>query len=102
MTVMVDTLTHELIHRILSELENWKRIRNNWQMLMRHYRQELPVTRTHIVVHAIHELVLLDMYGQRRLMRERRAVKNSAYKKSWKIVEKRGAKNIVRNLVKSH
>ncbi len=97
-TVMVDTLTHELIHRILSEPQNWKQIENNWNRLMRIYRKESPIARTHIVVHAIHELVLLELFGQKRLVRERQEVKNPAYRRSWKIVERDGAAEIVRQL----
>lgn len=97
-TVMVDTLTHELIHRVLSEPQNWKRIENNWNRLMRIYRKESPMARTHIVVHAIHELVLLDLFGQKRLVRECQEVKNPAYRRSWKIVERDGAVQILRQL----
>lgn len=98
--LMIDVLTHELIHRLVSEPKNWRRIEPAWERLIRQYRRELPVTQTHIVIHAIHELVLLDLFGRTRLDRERRAVKLPAYRRAWEIVGQLGAKNIVQLLLR--
>ncbi len=96
----IDTLTHELIHRILSEPENWKRIKTNWMRLMKKYRNEAQKTKTHIVVHAIHAAILKKLFGEQRLKREKKAVHDSKYIRSWAIVDADGYGNIVKELTK--
>ena len=96
----IDTLTHELIHRILSEPENWKRIKSNWKRLMKKYRSESQKTKTHIVIHAIHAIILKKLFGDKRLRREKKAVNDPKYIRSWKIVDRDGYKNIIRELTR--
>jgi hypothetical protein len=57
----IHVLTHELIHRIISEPENWERIKKNWNAFLRNYKDEDIICRTHIIVHAIH-LHILEKY----------------------------------------
>lgn len=94
----IDTLTHELIHRILSEPENERRIQKNWRMLMKKYRQELPKTRTHVVVHAIHGAILKSLFGEKRSEKVKKRVVSLQYIRSWVIVDADGYENIIKGL----
>ena len=96
----IDILTHELIHRILSEPENWRRIKGNWVKLMKKYKNEPQKTKTHIVVHAIHAVILKKLFGEERLKREKKAVRDPKYIRSWKITDADGYENIIRELTK--
>jgi len=97
----VDTLTHELIHRILSEPENKKRLQGNWRKLMAKYEKEPPKTKTHIVVHAIHAAILLGLYGEKRLKKTKAAIQEPRYIRSWEIVDRDGYGYILKELTKS-
>ena len=96
----IDTLTHELIHRILSEPDNWLRIKSNWVKLMKKYRGEAQETKTHIAIHAIHVAVLKKLFGEKRLKKEKRAISDPRYVRAWEIVDADGYKNIIKELTK--
>ena len=91
----IHDLTHELIHRILSEPENLRHILPGWRRLMTRYQKETETVRQHIVVHAIHELVLLALFNENALERERRSVPLRAYQRAWALVARDGAEAIV-------
>lgn len=95
---MIDTLTHELIHHILSEPENWLKIKKNWSKLMKKYAREPLNTKIHIVVHAIHHHILERFFGIKRLKRQMNMVKDPDYLRSWKIVAREGYENIIKEL----
>ncbi len=92
---IVHFLTHELIHRILSLQKESPKKEKNWERLMRKYKQYPQITRTHIVVHAIHEHILRKFFGVRQLESEKKIIKNKAYILAWHIVERDGYKNII-------
>jgi len=94
----IDTLTHELIHRIISEPENWKRMSPNWHKLLKKYKREPQLTKAHIVVHAIHAVILKKLFGKKRLQKEINKIKNPAYIRAWKIVERDGDVEIIKTL----
>lgn len=95
----VDTLTHELIHRIVSEPENWKRIKGNWMMLMKKYKDETQKAKTHIIINAIHTAILKKLFGEKRLKRRKKAVRDQQYIiRSWEIVDTDGYVNIIKGL----
>lgn len=91
----IDTLTHELIHINISQKHARKRIGRGWDSLMKKYQKEEQITKTHIVVHAIHEKVILTLYGKRHLTVVISRVKDPLYRRAWEIVERDGADNIV-------
>lgn len=97
---MLDTLTHELVHVILSEPKNWEKIKKNWDFLMEKYRDESELTREHIPVHAVHKALMLNLFGKERVAHEMGVVKHPSYKRSWEIVEKDGYQNIIKDLTK--
>jgi hypothetical protein len=97
----IDVLTHELVHRILSDRRNWPKYQKNWNKIIAKYKNEAPNTKHHIVIHAIHEHILRKFYDENRLDKETKSVKDTDYKKSWQIVKKEGYKNIIANLTKT-
>jgi hypothetical protein len=97
----IDTLTHELIHRILSEPENQKRLNRNREKLMRKYTKESQKTKTHIRIHAIHQVVLKNLFGEKRLSLEKKKfIHYKDYVRAWEIVEKDGSENIINELTR--
>lgn len=96
----IHTLTHELIHRILSEPENSKRIENNWIKLMKKHKKESQKTKTHIVIHAIHAAILKNLFSEKILKKEKSVIRDPQYIRSWNIVDMDGDKNIIEELTK--
>lgn len=97
----IDTIIHELIHRILSEPENWGRIKRNWMILMKNYKGESQKTDTpHIVIHAVSAAIMKKLFGEKRLNREKRAVRDPKYIRSWEIVDRDGYTNIIKELTR--
>jgi hypothetical protein len=96
---LLDTLIHELVHRILSENENWLLIKKRWFDLMRKYKQEKMETRTHIPIHAIHKHIFLKFFSRSHLNKEiKRMGQYKNYARSWEIVENDGFEDIIRSL----
>lgn len=100
----IHTLTHELIHRILSQRENGLRFNKNWNRLMDKYKKEVPKAggnlRGHIIVHAIHKYILEKLFDKKILQKEMKAVKHPDYIRSWEIVKRYGHKEIIKQLTK--
>lgn len=92
----IDVLTHELIHQIFIQRGNYKRSKKAWNHIDGKYKGESFTTRVHIPLHAMHTHVLLKFFGEKRLEREVKWSKHPDYRKSWKIVDKEGYKNIIR------
>ncbi len=94
------TLTHELIHRILSENENVPITWDNWIKLMRKYRTESFTTRIHVPIHAAHNQIYLKLFGKAALSKEIEYMRkhDPEYFRSWEIVQRDGYKNILATL----
>lgn len=96
---MLDTLIHELIHRIISENENWPIIEKRWNKLISKYKKENLNTRIHVPIHAIHKHIFLKFFNQKRLEIEIERVKDDKdYAQAWKIVQSGDYKEIIRAL----
>lgn len=96
---MLDTMVHELIHRIFSENQNWLEVKKNWLKLMGKYNKEKFNTRTHVPIHAIHKHLMLKFFNQKRLDNEiERCAKWPIYKRSWEIVERDDYHKIISQL----
>lgn len=95
----IHTITHELIHRIISEPENWRHIQIGWAKLMKKYKSESPQTRTHIVIHAIHGIILRKLFGEKVLEKEKQTIKRSDYIRAWELADQEGYENIVKQLL---
>ena len=109
--VFVDTLTHELLHRLLTDntsidfqtgvlAEEWPKLFGEKHSFK---------TLVHIPVHAIHKAIYLDVIEQQdRLSREISNYKAETtydptdYLKAWDCVEKHDYKQIIRELKQSY
>lgn len=98
-TTSIDVLTHELIHRLWSEEENWTLIEPAWKRLQKQQKNIDNTTRSHFPLHAVHQHLLLKFFGEKRLNREKQAVQKPHYLKSWEIVGELGYKNIINTLI---
>lgn len=91
----IEALTHELIHRIISEPENWKKIEKNWKKLLSHYKSESKTTKSHIFVHAIHGALIKKLFGEVRLRKEKESISLPDYIRAWEIVDEAGYPYII-------
>lgn len=91
---MQDNLVHELIHILLTQ--NYEKVvfKKKWDFFWESFKDEVPSCRSHIMVHAIHFLVLSRIKPSR-LKRIVEYSKHKSYVRSWKIVRTIGARNIV-------
>lgn len=106
----VDTLTHELLHRLLTDntsipYENSHLL--EWEKLFG--KGHSFKTLVHIPVHAIHKAIYLDILkAPERLERELHSLENEKgwdttdYLKSWEYVEEHGYEIIIQKLKKSY
>ncbi len=91
----IDVLTHELIHQLQSQNST---IYSKWiTHLGKTYPEEKRKTKSHILLHAVHKLLYLELFTQERLEKNiQKSAKKPAYKRAWDIVEEEGAENILK------
>ena len=90
----IDTLTHELIHQL--QIQNHKKMTKWWEYLNKKYENDTKLTKSHILLHSVHNEVYLKLFDKNRLKRNIRIDKEyEDYKRSWEIVLKEGYKNII-------
>lgn len=95
----IDTLTHELIHRNISHDEISKINSKKWRAHMKRYSKENRVVAVHVYIHAVHQKVILDLFGQGRFEKERNKMRhNTDYNRAWEIVEEVGYQKIIDSL----
>ena len=98
----VDVLTHELIHRLFN-LNELGRIVHK---VKEKYVNESPVTKKHIIVHAVLKYIYLDILKQPyRLDRDLLSSKKHStddYSKAWEIVEQDGYRQIISDFKKEY
>lgn len=95
----VDLLTHELIHEIFSQNKNSKRYRRAERYVERKYKNESERTRDHILLHAVHAQIYIDLFGEERMKRDMALVKSfKDYRRSWGIVTRDGYKNLINKM----
>lgn len=105
--VFVDILTHELLHRLLTDNKTqpyeynhravWKKMFGNKHSF---------ATLVHIPVHAVHKYIMLDVLKEpKRLERDLESCKKHdavEYTKAWDYVETKGYKDIIELLRKDY
>lgn len=97
---MVDVLTHELIHRYISQ-EEILRVKNlgdgkRWDNFRKNFPKENFNVIAHVIVQALHELVYLKVFNKSRLVRDKKFLSQFPdYKRAWDIISEHGAQNIV-------
>lgn len=96
----VDVLTHELIHRLLTDNTRQLNVSAIWSEM---FQGEERLVRNHVLVHAVHEFLYREVLADpSRLKRDRsHATEHPAYKRSWEIVAETGYKRII-NSFKKH
>ncbi len=104
----VDTLTHEIIHRLLTDNTSipyqQDTLRPKWQKMFG--KDHTFTTLVHIPVHAVHKSIYLDtLNAPERLERDKdfyRKTKDKDYLLAWDYVEEHGYKKIIRQLKTSY
>lgn len=90
----IDMLIHELIHIFLEQNES--ETNNYFNNIFELYKDEEFETILHLIVHAIHKKIILNLFDEKRLNTE---IEMSgfypAYKKSWEIVNNKTAEEII-------
>lgn len=90
----IDTLTHELIHRLLV-LNKIKKT----AIVNKQYMDESATTQNHILVHALLQYIYLDILKdsvrlEKNILRSKNHNTND-YSRAWETVEKEGYKKII-------
>lgn len=105
--LFVDTLTHELIHRLLTDnttIPHETMLLKPWQNLFG--KNHSFGTTVHIPVHAVHKAIYLDVLQEpNRLKRDianSKKYKAKDYIDAWDYVDKQGYKEIISQLKKSY
>lgn len=84
----VDVATHELLHR---SLYGYK-----LPLLFKDFKNESPITQIHILVHALHAFLYMELGWYKRLQNDiTYCQKYPDYKRAWKIVEDIGYAQII-------
>lgn len=90
----IDVLVHELIHQI--QMQNGSIMKKWWRYVEKLYKKEPKITIRHVLLHAIHKKIYLDLFDEKRLKRNlKRSVKDS-YKRAWQIVEEESHEKIIK------
>ncbi len=105
--VFIDTLTHELLHRLLTDntaIPNETLLLTEWRTLFGN--NHTTRTTVHIPVHAVHKAIYLDVLKQPKRL-ERDIADNKRYEATdyiaaWDYVEKHDYKEIIKKLRKSY
>lgn len=94
----VDVLTHELIHKLFSNNSD----KFSWSILTEMFPEESRTAKNHIFTHAVLKYIYLDILKDKpRLDKNIIRSNNSTddgYSKAWKIVEKRGYNELIKEL----
>lgn len=103
----VDVLTHELIHRLLTDntaLPADAEFTVRWERLFGDNHNF--TTLVHIPVHAIHKAIYLDVLKDEKRLKRDQGYDTSAHAKdylaSWEYVEKTGYRDIIKKLKKDY
>jgi hypothetical protein len=99
----IDTLIHELIHRLFIQEGNIERSKRAWKYFHQKYKKESRVTGIHVPLQAIHTHIYLKFYNEKRLEKDLKRVRKrrlKPYKRAWKIIEKEGYKKIINEFVR--
>jgi hypothetical protein len=103
----IDTLTHELIHRLLTDntsLPFDTKYLSRWGKLFG--KDHTFGTLVHIPVHAVHKAVYLDILNEpdrlERDVQENKSAKAEDYIAAWEYVEKHGYRAIIDKLKRDY
>lgn len=91
----IETAIHEVIHRFVGDSENNVGIERYWETIRKEYEKESTLTQNHIMIYAVLEIVLSELFGEERLKGFIHP-KHPDYKRAVAIVAEKGAKNLVK------
>lgn len=95
----IDMLIHELIHLFL-EQNNFE-TNNYFNNIFELYKEEEFETILHLIVHAIHKKIILNLFDEERLNKEiEMSSFYPAYKRSWEIVNSKTAEKVINEFKK--
>ncbi|MEO5927066.1 MAG: hypothetical protein ABIO72_00140 [Patescibacteria group bacterium] len=93
---VADVLCHELIHRNLLEPAFAIHWTKTMTRLKKHFPKDTENTLVHVLVHAIHERIYLNLFSEDRLKRDKRIISvYPEYRRAWEIIEQVGAQKII-------
>ncbi|MEX2054001.1 MAG: hypothetical protein WD883_00435 [Candidatus Colwellbacteria bacterium] len=100
--LFTDMLTHELIHRLLTENTRELPVGNIWREMFPDVDDRKVLN--HILVHAVHKHIYLDVLEDKVRYEEdvERATRKEAYKKSWAMVNELGYTTLIENFKKHY
>jgi hypothetical protein len=94
----IHTVTHELIHRIMIESENWPTFGPKWKRYWDKYSYESETFRYETAVHAVHLKVMKKLFDYSVIEKEIGTVKDPEYVKSWDFIKENGPETIIKEL----
>jgi hypothetical protein len=97
----INTLTHELIHKLFTDNVKGKVYRN---IFIDMFPNETKLTQNHIIVHAILKYIYLDILKDEKRFKDniKKSERTPDYKKAWEIVEKEGYLNLIEKFKKNY
>ncbi len=100
----IKIVIHEVIHRFIGDSENNANIEKYWKTIREEYKEETILTQNHILVYAVLEIVLSELFGKDRLKDfiNFENPKHPEYQRAVIIVSEKSAENLIkqfRNIV---
>jgi hypothetical protein len=95
---MFKVLVHELIHRLLHSPEHPEKTKEARRKLIEPYKDESVTTKNHIVLHALHAQVILELEGEEAMQKVINAAFTPDYIRSWNIVKEIGREKILEQM----
>ena len=92
-----ETMTHELIHRLLSSEKNWSKIKPGWMLFVKSYPRETSVAINHVPIHAVHEMIWGKLFPSR-VTTIKTDLKLKPYIRAWELVDRLGADKVVHQI----
>ncbi|MEA2006704.1 MAG: hypothetical protein U9O20_00885 [Patescibacteria group bacterium] len=94
---LIETLLHELTHRIFIQEGNREKTRKSWEQIENKYPDQNKITHIHIICFSLLKNLYLKFLDQERLMEEiKRCEKNDEYRKAWEAVARKDHAEIIR------
>lgn len=68
----IETIIHEIIHRfigcvvdVVGIVENNRDVKKYWKIISKEYKDETVLTQNHVLVYAVLEIALLELFGKK-------------------------------------
>ncbi|MEA2007051.1 MAG: hypothetical protein U9O20_02735 [Patescibacteria group bacterium] len=93
---VLETLMHELTHRIFIQEGSREKTRKSWRRIREKYSKQGKITQTHIVCYALLNKLYLRFFDKKILQKEiERSGKRESYGEAWRIVKSEGYEQIL-------